>query len=538
MEERGIVGLFDKQAVFQIIGCLMKDPTLLDNYPMTPEDFSGESFHQIIFAAIFNLYNKGIKIIDCFAINSFIYDYTKQYKIFNDNNGIEYLTSASTMCQPLNFEYYYYRLKKFALLRYYEAQKYCISDIYDSSIVTPETQEKEVRKLDSYTIEDIIGIVELKMVIEPKKRFQSQTNTNGQLAGLGMLELIEAFRQAPEMGYPMQSKIMNSLLRGARRKTFYLRSGGTGSGKSRLSFADTCCASIPWFYNLEKGKWEYTGFTSPALIITTELSIEEVQSIIIAFVSGVEEDHIIDNTYKDGEYERVVQAIQYIESSPLYIEYLPNFDLDDVTDLVKKYYREKGIELVNFDYLHTSIKMLIQISTLSKGMKIREDQVLFMASDSLKTCSTEMDIHIDSATQLNGEYKDAKEKDQNILRGSKSIADRIDAGYIAIAPTKMELEAIRPILSRGIYPQPNMIYHLYKCRRGKITRVKVWLHVNLGNCRVQDLFVTTFDNELIPVDKLTIESAAKIIDDHSIDEKEVVASKEELSEAAKTFISF
>ena len=102
----------------------------------------------------------------------------------------------------------------------------------------------------------------------------------------------------------------------------------------------------------------------------------------------------------------------------------------------------------------------------------------------------------------------------------------------------MELEAIKPILSKGFYPEPNMIYHLYKCRRGKITRVKVWLHVNLGNCRVDDLFVTTFDNELIPVDKLTIESAAKIIDAHSIDEKEVIATVEEQAEAAKTFISF
>lgn len=83
-----------------------------------------------------------------------------------------------------------------------------------------------------------------------------------------------------------------------------------------------------------------------------------------------------------------------------------------------------------------------------------------------------------------------------------------------------------------------MIYHLYKCRRGKITRVKVWLHINLGNCRVQDLFVTTFDNELIPLDALTIESANNIIRQHSIDEKEIEGTEEELSEAAQTFLKF
>mgnify|MGYP007092399368 FL=1 len=121
---------------------------------------------------------------------------------------------------------------------------------------------------------------------------------------------------------------------------------------------------------------------------------------------------------------------------------------------------------------------------------------------------------------------------------SKAVADRIDAGYILLPPVKSELEAVKPILNNGFYPEPNMIYHLYKCRRGKITRVKVWLHVNLGNCRVQDLFVTTFDNKLIPVNKLTIESAQKIINDHSVEEKEIEATNEELEEAAKSFLSF
>lgn len=114
---------------------------------------------------------------------------------------------------------------------------------------------------------------------------------------------------------------------------------------------------------------------------------------------------------------------------------------------------------------------------------------------------------------------------------SKAIADRIDAGYIAMPPDKKELEAIKPILANHIFPVPNMIYHLYKCRRGKITRVKIWLHVNLGNCRVEDLFVTTFDNMLIPVDKLTIEAAEQILEEHSINPEEVIATAEEQQQA-------
>lgn len=55
---------------------------------------------------------------------------------------------------------------------------------------------------------------------------------------------------------------------------------------------------------------------------------------------------------------------------------------------------------------------------------------------------------------------------------------------------------------------------------------------------MQDLFVTTFDNKLIPVNKLTIESAQKIINDHSVEDKEIQATNEELEEAAKSFLAF
>ena len=310
--------MFDKKAVFQVIGCLINQPSLLDTYLLSIDDFDGEDFHQIIFGCIYNLYNQGVNVIDCFAIDTFISNYEKQYKIFTDNNGIDYVNDAASMCEPQNFDYNFNRLKKMSLLRYYESQGFDTRGIYDPTVVDPDEQELQQKKFDSYTIDQIIDCVEIAFVGTPKAKFQV-TASAGQLAGVGLKDLIEKFRKTPEMGFPMQSKFMNFLLRGARKKTFYLRSGATGSGKSRLSFADTCCAAIPWIYDLEKKEWKYTGFSVPSLIISTELDIEEVQSIILAFVSGVEEGHIIDNDYREGEYERVQQASDYIMSAPLYI---------------------------------------------------------------------------------------------------------------------------------------------------------------------------------------------------------------------------
>lgn len=104
--------MFDKKAVFQVIGCLINQPSLLDTYLLSIEDFDGEDFHQIIFGCIYNLYNQGVNVIDCFSIDTFISNYEKQYKIFTDNNGIDYVNDAAAMCEPQNFDYNFNRLKK------------------------------------------------------------------------------------------------------------------------------------------------------------------------------------------------------------------------------------------------------------------------------------------------------------------------------------------------------------------------------------------------------------------------------------------
>lgn len=117
-----MIGLFDRRAVFQVIGGVLQNPTLLDEYTLTQEDFNGDSFHQIVFSSIYNLHNQGVSIIDCFALDSFISSYEKQYRIFTSNNGIDYVNDAISMCEPENFIYNYNRVKKFSLLRYYVSQ--------------------------------------------------------------------------------------------------------------------------------------------------------------------------------------------------------------------------------------------------------------------------------------------------------------------------------------------------------------------------------------------------------------------------------
>ena len=69
------------------------------------------------------------------------------------------------------------------------------------------------------------------------------------------------------------------------------------------------------------------------------------------------------------------------------------------------------------------MKILEEVTKRSGGVRLREDNILFMISITLKDICNQYGIFILSATQLNGDYRDAKEYDQNLLRGAKSIAD-------------------------------------------------------------------------------------------------------------------
>ena len=145
--------------------------------------------------------------------------------------------------------------------------------------------------------------------------------------------------------------------------------------------------------------------------------------MIMAFVSDVSEDKILDGNLTQEEKDRICRAIEIINNSPLWVEQIPNFSIDDIERTIKKYKLEHSIGYVFFDYIFTSVKMLVELSQKSKGMKLREDNVLFIFAERMKFLCNSLNVHINTSTQLNGQYKDTKDGDQNLLRGSKAIAD-------------------------------------------------------------------------------------------------------------------
>ena len=81
-------------------------------------------------------------------------------------------------------------------------------------------------------------------------------------------------------------------------------------------------------------------------IFCTEQELEEIQTMMLAFLSNVDEDHILNGEYLSGEEQRVKEAAKILSESPLYVEELPDFSLKDVENKIKKNIREHDIKYV------------------------------------------------------------------------------------------------------------------------------------------------------------------------------------------------
>ena len=250
--------------------------------------------------------------------------------------------------------------------------------------------------------------------------------------------------------------------------------------------------------------WIKNGTAEPCLYIATEQEKEEIQTMMLAFLSCVNEDHILNGKYEGDEEARVREAARIISESPIYIEVLPDFSLQDVENKIKKNMRDHNIKYCFHDYIHTSLKILEEITKKSGGVRLREDNILFMLSTRLKDLCNKYGIFIMSATQLNGDYQEAETPDQNLLRGAKAIADKIDFGSILLPVKDKDIESLGRILTSNTFDRPNLKLSVYKNRRGRYKGIYLWCQADLGTCRVKPMFATTYGYEIIEMDDIKI----------------------------------
>jgi replicative DNA helicase len=491
----------------------MKKPALLNDikYKFHKDDFYSEgesSFYVIIFAAINNLYEQEIEEIDLMMIDNFLSSYDVQYKTFTDNDGLEYLQNAIEQSHMRNFDYSYNRLKKFSLLRMYKQNGFDISELYDESIIDPKKSEEMVAEFDQLTIDDMIAHFDKKL-LDISNQFSKNEETKTIHASAQAKELLQRFKKAPDYGISMIGDLQNTIFRGAKLKSLGLRSAPSNLGKTRLALGEATDMAVDTIYDLKKKEWVSNNNGENVLFISTEIEGDALQSTILAYISGVPERTIKDGATTDEEDERLAVAIEILERSNFWIEYIPDFDTQLIENKIKQHIIENQAQYIYFDYLHISMSILEEIANSSKGMKLREDMVLFMFMNRLDQMRKRYNVYIQTATQVNGEWKHVDNADSTVLWGSKAIADKATKGIIALTPSPKDLESIEPILRNGFYPEPNIVYHIYKNRETEYKDCKLWLHVDFDTMRMQELFLTKNNYELIPIKPTEIKTEPK-----------------------------
>ena len=495
----------DVASLCQVIGCIYNNPKLLerdDKYKFNKEDFV-DSFHQMIFSAIYNCWQLGAKELSLPIIEDYLTQRPKALAEYKVNNGAEYLLKVAETANPLTFDYHYTRMKKLTLLRAYENMGMDLRWYLDEDNLDFKKLQEQRDTFDADSLEDIANKINDKIDAIKVQYIQSVDGAEAQI-GDGIDEFLESLKETPALGYPLYGAYMNSVTRGARLGKFFLRSAATGVGKTRSMIADACFIGCSQMYDLKENRWITIGACQPTLYIATEQDLQEIQSMAVAFLAGVDEDHILKGEYYVGEWERVQKAAQILKQSKIRFVCMPDFSMQDVENMIKKHIREFGVEYVAFDYIHTSAKILTEVGGKSGVKNLREDNVLFLLASNLKDIAVQYGVFILSSTQLNASYQDSETPDQNLLRGSKAIADRIDFGCILMEATKDDIEKLKPFCTKNDLPVPNVKLSIYKNRQGQYKNMYLWIIANRACCRFDPIFATTWFYDIIDMIDLKI----------------------------------
>lgn len=494
------------RSVFTVLGILCNAPKTLRNpeMPLNEGDFY-QAFHKNIFSAINNIVysDTNVEKITPVDIDNYLAQYPANYKIWEQHKGFEYLTSAIETANVKTYKSNYERVRKFSMLRDYVAKGIDVTSIYDYSMTDLKLQDEQMKALDKMSTDQIVDHFNYKM-LELRDKWSIGEKRKSFMAGDGLDTLLDRLAEEPEMGYPFRNGFYNAIFRGMRPKKFMLRSAGTGVGKTRFSLADMVHVAASETWSFEERKYVKNGTQNAILFISSELEKEELQTGMLAHISGVDEDVIKNSKYSDDIRERLEYAIKIIQRSPIYVEYIDDFSISDIETIIEEHIIKHGTKYVAFDYIQMVPKLARTMQEAFAG-SLREDQILVQLSASLKLLANKYNVWMVSATQLNRNAKEHEMRDTTSLRGGSATADKVDHGVMMFRVTGSDLDNLKHILEKGWSSEkPNFCHYVYKNRGGSKVGCIIWTKYHGGIIREEELFVTDLDYNLITVENLKV----------------------------------
>lgn len=139
----------------------------------------------------------------------------------------------------------------------------------------------------------------------------------------------------------------------------------------------------------------------PTLYLDSEMYDFEQEDKLLSMLSGVPHEEIRTGKFGQDTYygtakdkiAKVQQANAKLKQAPFYHVYLPNFTIEKIQALARKYQIEHGVKLIVFDY--------IKLPSSNSNLGDKEFQALGYLTSGLKDLAGTLQVPIISAVQLN-----------------------------------------------------------------------------------------------------------------------------------------
>jgi len=349
----------------------MNNPDLLnetDKYLLELSDFK-EPLDRYIFTAIYNLYINGAGKIHTIDIVNYLQTNPAAKGLLEKENGVTFLQDCENESDIKNFNYYYNRLKKINLVQELQLSKNKVDKIYCEDILNDNYTEINER-FEKMSTTDIINSLKLD-VANIENKFVLNKSTEESKANEGIEELLKELEEKPEVGSRLQGDIFNTITRGGRKGKLYLRSGFSSAGKSRSAVGDAAYIAYPIRYDNYLHRWIVTGSCEKVLYIMTEQDTDEIKTMLLAYLTGINEENFLYGRLTEEEKARTKIAIDIMNrySDNMLFARVSDPCSSVIKNLFRRYNLQYGVQNFFFDYIFSSPAMLNEY----RDLKIRED---------------------------------------------------------------------------------------------------------------------------------------------------------------------
>lgn len=367
----------------------------VEGFGIRPDHFAIEA-HRYIYMAVGFLYNRS-EGIDPLSVYNVLSDQTARAAL-ETIGGMEYVDSLVQAPVSSNISLFCEQVKR----------SYSLRQIYD---LVDRTKDELLRNPDNVDAQNLLSDLEQRVIEislnnevvdgvyqmgqDAEERFNERLNNPTDIIGM-------------PLGFPKLDRA----------------TGGAGRGELILIVAESKTGKSVTLLNMSK--FIVVDLDLPLLYIDTEMYQHEQEDRLLAIISQVPEEEIItgkfatDTVYgsADQKINAYKQAMILLRTKKFFHVYMPDFTVDKIKALVRKYQMQHNIQAVIFDY--------IQMPSAEAGSLkyIQEHQALGMLTAGLKDLAGKCQIPILSAAQENRSGVGSTIKDARNLGGSYKILQK------------------------------------------------------------------------------------------------------------------